>query len=147
MTKAIHGYSWGRSNDVSMRLISRNGERMAGFDIDMAAEFPGLAGGPYLDTAARGLLPRSAHAVIEASHDAQVIATRGIGTTDVNDSILKAVNDRLLNGERVIDWSSFWRELKNRWGNNPIFRDYISPNQDSGTVFLRAYYRFLDALN
>jgi cysteine desulfurase/selenocysteine lyase len=30
--------------------------------IDIASEFPGLAGGPYLDTAARGLLSRSAHA-------------------------------------------------------------------------------------
>jgi cysteine desulfurase/selenocysteine lyase len=40
---------------------------MTGFDIDIAAEFPGVAGGPYLDTAARGLLPRSAHAAIEAS--------------------------------------------------------------------------------
>src|SRR5262249_9206501 len=87
------------------------------------------------------------HAVIEASHDAQVIATRGVGTTDINDSILKAVNDRLLNGERIIEWTSFWRELKNHWGNSAIFRDYLAPNQDSGTVFLRAYYRFLDAVN
>ena len=87
------------------------------------------------------------HAVIEASHDAQVIATRGIGTTGINDSILKAVNDRLLSGERVIEWSGFWRELKVRWGNSSIFRDYLAPNQDSGTVFLRSYYRFLDALN
>jgi cysteine desulfurase/selenocysteine lyase len=35
--------------------------------IDTVAEFPGIAAGPYLDTAARGLLPRSAHAAITAS--------------------------------------------------------------------------------
>lgn len=35
--------------------------------VDVATEFPGTAGGPYLDTAARGLLPRSAHAAITAS--------------------------------------------------------------------------------
>ena len=40
---------------------------MSGLDIDIAAEFPGIATGPYLDTAARGLLPRSAHAAIAAS--------------------------------------------------------------------------------
>src|SRR5438552_2690227 len=40
---------------------------MSRLDIDVAAEFPGLAGGPYLDTAARGLLPRSAHTAITAS--------------------------------------------------------------------------------
>src|SRR5262245_58834964 len=32
---------------------------MIKLDFDIAHEFPGLAGGPYLDTAARGLLPRS----------------------------------------------------------------------------------------
>jgi selenocysteine lyase/cysteine desulfurase len=42
---------------------------MTRLDIDVAHEFPGLAGGPYLDTAARGLLPRSAHAAIAASLD------------------------------------------------------------------------------
>jgi predicted lipid carrier protein YhbT len=87
------------------------------------------------------------HAVLEASHDAQVIATRGIGTTEINDAILKAVNDRILNGERIIRWSAFWRELSSRWGHSALFRDYVAPNQDAGTVFLRSYYRFLDALN
>src|SRR5262245_30986100 len=38
-------------------------------DTDIAREFPGTIGGPYLDTAARGLLPRSAHAAITASLD------------------------------------------------------------------------------
>jgi cysteine desulfurase / selenocysteine lyase len=34
---------------------------------DVSSEFPGTIGGPFLDTAARGLLPRSAHAAITAS--------------------------------------------------------------------------------
>ena len=33
--------------------------------------------------------------VIDAAHDAQVIATRGVGETEINDAILKAVNDRI----------------------------------------------------
>ena len=80
--------------------------------------------------------------VIESSHESQVIATRGIGETQINDAILKAVNDRILKGERVIQWSPFWRELAGRWGKNSLFADYVAPHQDSGTVFLRAYYRF-----
>jgi cysteine desulfurase / selenocysteine lyase len=36
-------------------------------DADVTSEFPGTIGGPYLDTAARGLPPRSAHAAITAS--------------------------------------------------------------------------------
>ncbi len=87
------------------------------------------------------------HAVLEASHDAEVIATRGIGTTEINDALLKAVNDRILHGERIIEWTAFWRELASRWGHSALFRDYVAPNQDAGTVFLRSYYRFLDALN
>jgi hypothetical protein len=83
--------------------------------------------------------------VIESSHESQVIATRGIGETKINDAILKAVNDRILNGERVILWNQFWRDLAGRWGKNSLFQDYVAPHQDSGTVFLRAYYRFLDA--
>ena len=85
-----------------------------------------------------------AHAVIEASHEAQVIATRGVGETEINDHILKTMNDRLLAGGRVIEWKSFWKDLGGRTGGGS-FRDYIAPDQDTGTVFLRAYYRFLDA--
>ena len=87
------------------------------------------------------------HAVIEASHDAQVIATRGIGETEINDAILKTVNDRILKGERTIRWNGFWQELKSDRGQSALFRDYVAPNQDSGTVLLRAYHRFVDALN
>jgi hypothetical protein len=85
------------------------------------------------------------HQVIEASHDSQVIATRGVGEAEINDAILKAVNDRILKGEPVIQWSQFWRELGGRWGKSGLFRDYVAPHQDSGVVFLRAYYRYLDA--
>jgi hypothetical protein len=87
------------------------------------------------------------HAVIEASHDAQVIATRGVGETEINDSLLKAVNDRILTGGRIIQWSEFWPELSARLGRSALFRDYIAPNQDPGTVFLCAYHRYLDAAN
>ena len=87
------------------------------------------------------------HAVIEASHDAQVVATRGTGETEINDWLLKAMNDRILNGERIIHWGAFWQELRTRQGRSALFRDYIAPNQDPGTVFLCAYHRFLDAMN
>ena len=87
------------------------------------------------------------HAVIEASHDAQVIATRGVGETEINDSIMKAVNDRILRGNRILSWNSFWQELKKNWGGSALFRDYVPPDQDAGTVLLRAYHLYLDTLN
>ena len=85
------------------------------------------------------------HAVIEASHDAQVIATRGVAETEINNSILKAFNERLLKGDRILRWDSFWAELKAEWGKGGLFGEYIAPNQDSGSVFLRAFYRYLDS--
>ncbi len=44
-------------------------------EIDVGQEFPGIAAGPYLDTAARGLLPRSAHAAITAALEHALLGT------------------------------------------------------------------------
>jgi hypothetical protein len=87
------------------------------------------------------------HAVIEASHDAQVIVTRGAGETEINDRLLKALNDRILTGDRIVRWNTFWPELRTRMGNSALFRDYVAPNRDPGAVFLCAYHRCLDAAN
>jgi hypothetical protein len=85
------------------------------------------------------------HGVLELSHEAQVIATRGIGAAEINDPLLKSLHDRLLDGPPVIEWSSFWREQTARLGRHAIFRDYAAPNQEPSAIFLRAYYRFLDS--
>jgi hypothetical protein len=85
------------------------------------------------------------HKVLEVSHDAQVIATRGVGATEVNDPMLKALNDRLLNGGPVLEWSAFWQTQKASLGHTGLFRDYMAPDQDPGSVFLGGYYRAMDA--
>jgi cysteine desulfurase / selenocysteine lyase len=46
---------------------------MPSIDLDVASEFPGTRAGPYLDTAARGLLPRTAHAAIIACLDSVLL--------------------------------------------------------------------------
>jgi len=81
------------------------------------------------------------HSVIEHSRDAQVIATRGIGTTDLNDAILKSLNDWLLRGDAFIDWAAFWRAQKAQHGRHPMFRDYFAPDQDTASILLRAYFQ------
>jgi hypothetical protein len=85
------------------------------------------------------------HKVLEISHDAQVIATRGVGATEVNDPMLKALNDRLLHGAPVLEWSSFWQTQKASLGHTGLFRDYLAPDQDPGSVFLGGYYRAMDS--
>ena len=81
------------------------------------------------------------HSVIERSRDAQVIATRGVGTTQLNDGILKSLNDWLLRGNPSIDWSAFWQAQKSQLGHNPMFRDYFAPDRDTASILLRAYFQ------
>ena len=86
------------------------------------------------------------HRVIEVSHKAQVIATRGIGATEINDSILKALNMRLLSAGNEIRWADFWREEQAREGRSSTLQQYITPDRDEAAAFLRAYYQALDRL-
>ena len=78
--------------------------------------------------------------VLENAPEAQVIATKGIGSHSVNDPVLKSLNDRLLRGAEELDWDLFWRDLRGRLGTNPLFADYIPPNRNPAVIFLRAYY-------
>jgi hypothetical protein len=84
------------------------------------------------------------HHVIEASHRAQVIATRGVGTMEINDAILKSLNTRLLRAGGQIRWAEFWREQESRSGKSALFRAYVTPDRDEAAAFLRAYYQALD---
>jgi len=84
------------------------------------------------------------HSVIERSRDAQVIATRGVGTTALNDSILKSLNDWLLRGDPAIEWAAFWQAQKSQLGHHPMFRDYFAPHQDTASILLRAYFQCAD---
>jgi hypothetical protein len=84
------------------------------------------------------------HRVIEASHRAQVIATRGVGAMEINDSILKALNTRLLRAEGQLRWAEFWREQESRSGKSALLGGYLTPDRDEAAAFLRAYYQALD---
>jgi hypothetical protein len=84
------------------------------------------------------------HRVIEASHRAQVIATRGIGAMEINDPILKSLNTRLLSADGPIRWADFWHEQQSRAGKSALFRNYLTPDRDLASAFLRAYYQAID---
>jgi hypothetical protein len=84
------------------------------------------------------------HRVIEASDRAQVIATRGVGAMEINDSILKGLNTRLLSADGQIRWADFWREQQTRAGKSVLFREYLTPDRNEAAAFLRAYYQALD---
>jgi hypothetical protein len=80
--------------------------------------------------------------VIYRSPDAQVIATKQIGSKLVNEPLLRMFNDAMRNGVGV-DWKPFWLELGKRLSRDPkaagYFKDYIPPYQNMGILLLRLH--------
>ncbi len=82
----------------------------------------------------------STYGIVAVANRAQIIATRGVGTHVINDPLLKAINDELLRGAKVLEWDSFWRAQKARLGARPEFADYIPPPRNAAAIMLAAYY-------
>jgi hypothetical protein len=78
--------------------------------------------------------------VLRQAPTAHIITTRGIGTSTINDPLLKAFNTYLLRG-KAMTWQGFWRHLEATLGRNARFMDYVPPDKNASVVFLRAYHR------
>ncbi len=78
--------------------------------------------------------------VVTRCRRAQMIATRGVGTTTVNDTFLRALNRKLLAGGEVLDWEQFWAGLGSTMGGNEQFRLYVPPHRNAAAQFLAAWY-------
>ena len=80
--------------------------------------------------------------VIYRSPDAQVIATKQIGSKLVNEPLLRMFNDAMLFGTGV-HWKPFWQNLGNKLNKDAkaagYFKDYIPPYQNMGMLLLRLH--------
>ena len=80
--------------------------------------------------------------VIYRSPDAQVIATKQIGSKLVNEPLLRMFNDAILFGTGV-HWKPFWQTLGNKLSKDAkaagYFKDYIPPYQNMGILLLRLH--------
>jgi hypothetical protein len=92
----------------------------------------------------RGL--ENSYSVLALANRAQLISTSGIGTTSINDALLRGINDELLTGAKTLDWERFWHSEEAKLGGNPMFRDYIPPSRNAAAIMLAAYYDYLAAL-
>ena len=79
--------------------------------------------------------------VVTRCRRAQMIATRGIGNTAVNDTFLRALNRKLLDGGERLEWEAFWAELRPALGSNSHFQEYVPPHRNAAALFLAAWYR------
>lgn len=84
-------------------------------------------------------------AVLAVAREAQVIATRKVGTETVNDPLLKALNSALLSAPDSLRWESFWKQQEAALGGNEHFRDYVPPHRNPGAILMRAWEAFIAA--
>ena len=62
----------------------------------------------------------------------------------INEPIIKAINDQLLQG-KSIDWISTWKGLSGYFSTKrmasvkSMFDDYVPPHKNLGVIFIKAY--------
>jgi hypothetical protein len=81
--------------------------------------------------------------VLSASEDAQIVSTKQIGSGRINGPIIRAFNQRLLEG-KDINWVELWAQLSKQFSSadtKALFNDYVPPYKNLGAIFLKAYRR------
>jgi hypothetical protein len=80
--------------------------------------------------------------LLTISNDAHIISSKQVGSRSVNEPILQAINNNLLEGKNI-EWINIWRDLTNRFAKDPAarekFEDYIPPYKNLGAIFIKAY--------
>jgi len=85
--------------------------------------------------------------VLDHSPDAHIVSSKQVGSREVNEPIIKAMNARLLEGEDV-NWITMWQELTVYFSDKPVaqdrFSDYVPPYKNLGAIFIKAYRRMIN---
>jgi hypothetical protein len=76
------------------------------------------------------------------SENAQVIATKQVGSMSVNEPMIRLINEYLLQ-RRDIDWNKLWKQLDARLKPDKrahaLFEDYIPPHKNIGMFVVKIY--------
>jgi hypothetical protein len=79
--------------------------------------------------------------VLMRAPEAQVIASKQIGTLLVNNSLIWAINEQLRLGKKD-SWSNIWIKVEKSLAGNTIalakFKEYIPPHKNLGLIFLQS---------
>ncbi len=80
--------------------------------------------------------------LLEKSAQAQVISTKQIGSKQVNEPLLKLINEKLLN-EKDLDWSDLWVQLDKQFLPNKLvydyFQEYVPPYKNIALLVATLY--------
>jgi hypothetical protein len=88
-------------------------------------------------------------AVLDMSPDAHIISTKQTGTMLINDVIVQAINNRLLEG-KDIEWIGMWKEIAALIDEKlpqarSTFLDYVPPHKNLGAIFIKAYRKLSES--
>ena len=84
--------------------------------------------------------------VLRTCPDAHIISSKEVGTKNVNEPILRSINESLLAG-RSIEWIPMWKSLAGQFTTPEAkerFDNYIPPHRNLGALFIKAYNRAMD---
>jgi len=76
--------------------------------------------------------------VLKKAASTKVLATKGVGTMDINDPLLKMLNKAILE-KGNIEWSRFWEKAENKFGHDKRFSSYTPPHKNLSVLFIAAY--------
>ena len=139
----------GRQDEISRILADRGVEpavvvhRGHSFHLDKSLRYLTASAKLVFLGSCRGM--DRVETVIETAGGAQMIATRAVGTSSINDPLLKAINDQLLGGAAELNWPVFWSAQESKLGRNAQFQDYVPPHKNATAIFLSAYYNYAEA--
>jgi hypothetical protein len=138
----------GRQDEISRLLAARGVEpavvvhRGHSFHLDKSLRYLTASAKLVFLGSCRGM--DRVETVIGTAGGAQMIATRAVGTSSINDPLLKAINDQLLRGTAELDWSAFWAAQEAKLGRNAQFEDYVPPHKNATAIFLSAYFNYAE---
>jgi hypothetical protein len=85
--------------------------------------------------------------VLNISPQAQIIASKQIGTGVINMAMIDFIMENLKQG-KDLNWQQLWKTLDNKYANRKElkerFDDYIPPYKNLGAIFIMAYYKAME---
>ena len=87
--------------------------------------------------------------VLSISPQAQVIASKQIGTGVINSALIEIIMEQLKQGKDLY-WPTVWQSLEQKFSNRTEvkekFDDYIPPYKNLGAIFMMSYHKAMNTL-
>jgi hypothetical protein len=80
--------------------------------------------------------------ILNVNEDAHIISTKQVGSFSVNEPILRAINDKIRNGNNI-EWIPLWQQIgtsvKGDGRATELLKDYVPPHKNLGAIFIKAF--------